>query len=86
MDFGQKKFFREIDLVDFTCFLVWNLLNFLAHSELIAVFLTELESMCSKHNKNCSTSRYPFLCSLKHNVGKKRQPIYIFIVFFFFFF
>ena len=28
MDFGQKKFFREID---FTSFLVWTILNFLAH-------------------------------------------------------
>ena len=30
MEFGQKKF-REIDLVDFMCFLAWTFLNFLAH-------------------------------------------------------
>ena len=27
----SKKFFREIDLLDFTSFLVWTFFNFLAH-------------------------------------------------------
>ena len=31
MEFGQKKFFREIDLFDFTSFFAWTFLNFLAH-------------------------------------------------------
>ena len=31
MDFGPKIFFRKIDLFDFTNFLAWTYLNFLAH-------------------------------------------------------
>ena len=31
MEFGQKKNLRDIDLFDFTSFLAWTFLNFLAH-------------------------------------------------------
>ena len=30
MEFGQKDFFREMDLFDFTSFLAWTFLNFLS--------------------------------------------------------
>ena len=35
MEFGQKNFFREIDLFDFTSFFGLDFFNFLAHSETI---------------------------------------------------
>ena len=42
-----KKFFREIDLFDFTSFLVWTFFNFLAHCDKIALLPTMRLSKCS---------------------------------------
>ena len=33
MAFGQKKFFREMDLFDFTSFFALDFFNFLAHCQ-----------------------------------------------------
>ena len=37
MEFGEKKFFREIDLFDFTSFLAWTFLDFVANCGIFSV-------------------------------------------------